>query len=478
MNDTVTSHTWPQRLTALGYGVLWTGYCLVGSAIKERRFVKYFGKAFKAYQARVPFWIPVLKPRADRDVPIPTAVGKRDADVIVAGGGPVGLLLAGLLGRRGLEVLVVERRHRIPEASMAIGITPPSLAILKELGLDQTFTQHGVTIDTARVFEAGDCLGKVDFSRLPTDHRYILSLPQAMTLKLLQAHLATIPNVRLVTGVDVVDHADERDGVRIELQDRETGARSTARAAYLAGCDGHHSTVRRLAGIGMRTRGYRPRFIMADFEDRTTLHREAHLYFGPHGSIESFPLPGGRRRWIAMAGTIPREPDGIGAEVVRRVRERTPFDLGSSPRHFASDFRPVRALARRYTRGHIVLCGDAAHVMSPIGGQGMNTGFADAAHLARALVDVIRDPQCRQPVLAAYNRTRRRAFRVAADRAARGMWMGTRTGMILSRVRRLIVTRVLMHASIKDKLAPYFAMLTIPGNEKLGPDLRAEGRAS
>ena len=456
--------------------VLWTSYCVAGSALKEKRYLKHFGDAFRQYQDKVPFWIPFLRPsRRDGTTPAPQGARARDVDVVIAGGGPVGLLLANLLGRRGLSVLVAERRTGPPRHSMAIGITPPSLSILKRLDLDDEFTRRGVSIDTARVFENRRRLGDVDFSRLPAEHRFILSLPQSTTVEVLQDNLRKYPNIKLVHRVELVGQQQTDDAVRVVLREINGGPQTEVSAAYLVGCDGHRSAVRRIANIHSRSRRYRTRFLMADFDDDTALGKKADLYFGPLGSVESFPLPDGRRRWIVLAGNLPADTSRIAGEVSRCVRERAGFDLSGSKVHFQSSFQPGRALARAYAEGRVALCGDAAHVMSPIGGQGMNTGFADAEHLDRVLAAVLEDGARASEQFKGYNESRRRAFRVAADRAARGMWMGTRTGPVFSALRSMFIARVLLRPPIRESLAPYFAMLTIPDSPYAAPKRAAAG---
>ncbi len=446
--------------------VSWTAYCVIGAALKERRFLRCFGEAFRRYQQTVPFWFPKLS----KSVPQPSDNRPTDADVLIIGAGPVGLLLANLLGKRGLRVIVAERRTQPVRGSLAIGITPPSLALLRTLELDRTFEDRGIPITTAKAFEHGELLGDVDFSRLPGTHRYILSLPQTETISILRKNLNRFPQVHLFDGMEFIGQVSSPDTVRTRLKDAASGAVTEIRTTWLVGCDGHRSLVRKQAGIRFPGRNYRTRFFMADFDDRTALGTEAHLYFGPNGSVESFPLSGKRRRWIIqMPLCCNPEKSDIGQTVRQKVHDRIDVDLNSTPIHFESYFRPAHRLADTYRKGRTLLCGDAAHVMSPIGGQGMNTGFADAAHLADALAEALQYPARADQCFAEYTRVRRYAYRIAARRAARGMWMGTRTGRIWSALRRCFAQRILFRPPVREKLAPYFAMLTIPDPIKTEP---------
>ncbi|MCG3147823.1 MAG: 3-(3-hydroxy-phenyl)propionate/3-hydroxycinnamic acid hydroxylase [Verrucomicrobiae bacterium] len=433
-----TSAVWtPDQLTL---AILWTGYCVVGAALKERRFLAWFGEAYRNYQQRVPFFLPG-RPRA-------AAAPATDCDVLIVGAGPVGLLLANLLGKAGVRTIVVERRTAPPSQSMAIGITPPSLEILEKLGLADEFVQRGVRIHTAHVTENGRYLGHVDFSRIQAAHQFILSLPQVETVGLLWNNLRRYDCVQLWPATECTALEQHATHVEVQLNDRRISSR------YVVGCDGHRSRIRELAGIPVQVKTYRPRFLMADFADESGLGAEAHLFFTARGSVESFPLPGGRRRWIAMiTDRVVADADRYLVEQVRRL---TGYDLRGAAQYSQSAFQPQRLLARRFYRGRVVLCGDAAHVMSPIGGQGMNTGFADAELLANVLTG--------SADFRLYETARRRAFLVAAGRAARGMWLGTRRGAVLSELRARFIRDYLFRGEVRDRVAAYFAMLTIPLN--------------
>lgn len=383
-----------------------------------------------------------------------------DYQVLIVGGGPVGLLLANLLGRKGLRTLLVEKNVTPPEESMAIGITPPSLELLNQLHLDQDFVNRGIPVRQAEVFENDRHAGSLSFANLASPYPFILALPQADTIELLEKNLATDGHVEVRRGTRLVGLEQSPGLVRATLQQQGSPQTEQISAAFLAGCDGHCSLVRQLTGLNRSAvKRYPVHFLMADSADETGLDARARLYFSPGGSLESFPLPGRRRRWILQTEDHVEPPDG--ALLVREVCRRTGYDLTGRLCGRPTAFTPQRFISRRYFQQRVALCGDAAHVMSPIGGQGMNTGFADAAYLAEVLRQHFCCGKDYAALFAAYDHDRRTAFKVAADRAARGMWLGTRRGKPASWL-RLLILKALLGPLFATSLPAYFAMLTIP----------------
>lgn len=377
-------------------------------------------------------------------------------DVLIVGAGPVGLLLGNLLGQAGRRVLLIDRRSERPDASMAIGITPPSLAILQGLDLDRTFSAAGVRVEHAVVHGHGKQIGELFFAGLESPWPYILALPQADTISLLEEKLTGFGQVELRRGLCLEQFNAGDDRVEVTLRGSD-GLRIQTSCSYLAGCSGAEGSVRRQCRLSPEPQFYPQTFLMADFDDQSGLGGSAHLWFTADGSVESFPLPLKRRRWIIQTGELQQqaEPDFLPGV----VKQRTGHQLRTPPL-FQGGFAVRKLLAGSYVQGRVVLAGDAAHLMSPVGGQGMNTGFADAAWLAPVL-DRLLDDQAKTTLLDDYSSARREAARIAIARAERGMWMGTRRGR-LNCLWREPLLRLLLSAPLRPHLPPYFAMLTIP----------------
>ncbi len=384
-------------------------------------------------------------------------------DVIIVGAGPVGLLLACLLGAQGIRTLLVEQRSQPLAHSMAIGITPPSLQILQRLQLAQPLIQAGVKVRDCFIHGQSGPLGRVSFRDIDDPHRFVLSIPQAATMAMLKEKLAYFPTVKLQTGVKVQGVQQDRDRVELKCTSLETGGPSfSLNARYVVACDGSRSRLRQELAVATTGRTYPCHFVMGDFVDRSNLGDAAHLFFLANGSVESFPLPDGQRRWIVQTEEFQeRAPQGLISDL---VAQRTGIHLPVADQLHQSSFTPRRLNCARYDQGRILLCGDAAHVMSPIGGQGMNTGFADAEFLANALGQILQRGQPAAPLFGAYNRYRQRAAKTAIFRAGWGMWLGTWRGRFLSSLRDILMRHLLFRGPIGNHLGAFYAMLTIPYN--------------
>ncbi len=378
-------------------------------------------------------------------------------DVIIVGAGPIGLLLAALLGRRGREVLVLEKKNKRTPGSNAIGITPPSLALLDSLGIAEELRAQGAPIRRVDVHGSRRVLGTVKFESLPPPFDFILAVPQSVTEATLEKHLLHYPTVRVEYGWEFRSLDQDAETVTAVFHD-EAGNPRCERGQFLAGCDGVKSLVRLAMSLPHEPKRFDSTFLMGDFADNTGWGDEAHLFFTPRGAVESFPLGQGKRRWIVQTPTFLDEP---GAYLETEVEARTGFQLAAQTCTWKSPFGIQRWISPYYTYGRVYLAGDSAHQMSPIGGQGMNTGFADAEFLSALLEARMTNPKGdTEEWNTLYSQVRRQAGRTAAGRAELSMAIGTVTGP-LSVIRNGFLGLCLR--TFPRFFPRHYGMLTIPG---------------
>lgn len=369
--------------------------------------------------------------------------------VVVVGGGPVGLLLGCLLSQAGVHTCVIERRTEPRPHSRAIGVHPPGLACLDAVGVATPLIGRGVRIGRAHAFGARRPVGSVSFARLPFRHRFVLCVPQTETERLLAQRLRELKSATLLTGQTAARYHVDANGVCLELNESP----QRIRARFLVGCDGKRSAVRTALGVAFRGAAYAAHFVMADTADETSFGSDAAVFLSAEGLVESFPLPNAERRWVVRvpAPVEAPEPELIEHLVAARTGHRAP----AARRGTASGFTAEHYLADCFSGPSWALAGDAAHVVSPIGGQGMNLGFLDAQLLAPLLVRALRDPAASAQHLSFYSRTRRRLAQRSLRRAALYTALGRPSRHCAARDG---VLRTLLCAPFAPSLAEVFAM--------------------
>jgi 2-polyprenyl-6-methoxyphenol hydroxylase-like FAD-dependent oxidoreductase len=337
-------------------------------------------------------------------------------EVLVVGAGPVGLALGADLRRRGIHVEIVERRVDPGAGTRAIGIHSPALTLLEGSGATDGIRERAVRIARGEARADGRVLAEIRFDRLRARHPYVAALPQSDTIAVLSA---LAPPVR--RGVTVTGLREDASGVRARLDD---GGEIRAGVVVVASGWAGRDLVYRSGAV--RTHHYPDRYVMADVLAPGGPVARVHLERG--GVLESFPLPGGRRRLVAWAGRdeIPDADAFLGGAVAARVG--ITVDIAG-----ASTFRVRRAVAPALRRGRVVVVGDAAHEVSPIGGQGMNLGLLDALTLAPLLGAWVRSGETAG--LARWERDRLASARHAARLAALNTVLGRASGGAMHAVR-------------------------------------------
>lgn len=359
----------------------------------------------------------------------------------VVGAGPVGLYVACLLAAAGRDVVVLDEGER-PAGTRSIGIHPPALEALELIGAAEEMVAAGKQIRTARLLLGSEHIGTLSLAGCPAPYRFVLTLPQHETERILCQRLERLRPGTLRLGGRVV-------GVRRGATDIEMAIEGgePVRCRFVVGCDGRLSRVREALGVAVEGGALGHHYLMADMPEDGSLGEDAAISLGHSGVVEAFPLPGGRRRWVARFAT---RPDGRTArDLDEAVHGRTGIALDPGDAS-ASAFTAERRIASRLAGDGWALAGDAAHVISPIGGQGMNLGLLGGRALVEALLR-----SDRVEALAAYDLRQRARAQAAARRAAVNMLLG---GERLLPGIRWAALRTVSLPRLQPRFARYFTM--------------------
>jgi 2-polyprenyl-6-methoxyphenol hydroxylase-like FAD-dependent oxidoreductase len=307
-----------------------------------------------------------------------------DTDVLVVGAGPSGLTLAASLVKRGITTTVVDRQAAGANTSRAAVVNARTLEVLEDLDVARRLVKEGIQAPRFSIRDRARTLIPIDFSELPTDYPYSLMVPQSTTERLLLDRLVELGG-SVIRPKTLTSITQDADGVTATFDDGDI-----IRARYAVGADGIHSTVREQAGIGFEGGVYGESFMLADvrLSGEVPLD-EVILFWAKEGLTVVAPLPGDIFRIVAPVADAPEEPS---AQYVQQILDSRGPGVGRmvvTDVIWGSRFRIHHRVADTYRAGRLLLSGDAAHVHSPAGGQGMNLGIQDAVALADALAAVL-----------------------------------------------------------------------------------------
>jgi 2-polyprenyl-6-methoxyphenol hydroxylase-like FAD-dependent oxidoreductase len=394
-----------------------------------------------------------------------------ETEVLVIGGGPVGMFTALLLAEEGIDTRIIDKEERTATHSYACVLHPATLQLLDRLGLTKEVRALGRPIDTVAFYEGDVRRAEIRLSELPGNFQYALALPQSGFEQLLEDRLLAVNpagvhwNHRLtdlhsgdgavVASIDKL--AQSAKGYIVAEWDWMVQKQIETTAAFVVGADGHDSTVRSLLDIEYQMAAGREQFAVFEFETDDDAGAEVRIAMDATTTNVLWPLPGGRCRWSFQlvkatdAGEFPAKEretlrfspaeidERMARTVARLARSRAPWFTGTIRNiQWAARVRFEHRLAKQFGSDRAWLAGDAAHQTGPVGGQSMNAGLLEAEALARTLKKILRDGGSLR-LLQEYHRVHHarweqllnRGERLRAKNAA-DPWLKERAGRILS----------------------------------------------
>jgi 2-polyprenyl-6-methoxyphenol hydroxylase-like FAD-dependent oxidoreductase len=309
----------------------------------------------------------------------------RETQILIVGAGPTGLVLALWLTRLGVRVRIIDKAQQPGTTSRAIVVHARTLEFYRQIGLADAVVERGLQFAAANLWVRGNKVGRAAFGEMGKGlslFPYLLLFPQEEHERLLIRHLIG-SGIEIERGVELVGFEDQGDGVLARLQQPD-GAEEACEAAYLAGCDGAHSRVREVLKTGFPGGTYAHVFYVADVQATgPAVDGELHVALDDADFLAVFPMAG--EGCARLIGTVrrdaedPRQPLGWD-HVSKRVIERMSIKVDQV--NWFSIYHVHHRVAGHFGAGRVFLLGDAAHIHSPVGGQGMNTGIGDAVNLA------------------------------------------------------------------------------------------------
>lgn len=319
-----------------------------------------------------------------------------ETDVIIVGAGPTGLSLACQLFRYGINFIIFDKSDGITEFSKAIGVQARTLEIYEQIGLSGDLVSLGAKAEKAQLVEGGEVRGKVELTQIGqglSPYPFLLLVEQNKHEELLYNFLKTNGKDVLWRN-ELVSFSQDENGVEANIK-TVNGEIKTIRAKYLVGCDGAKSSVRHGLDLTFEGSTFERLFYVADVEINWNFsHDSLYVCLAQSTITAFFPLPGENR--FRIVGTFPenetqREGEILYEEIERQIAADTKLNLDIHNVNWFSVYRVHSRRVNKFSEGRCFLAGDAAHIHTPAGAQGMNTGIQDGYNLAWKLAHVLQD---------------------------------------------------------------------------------------
>jgi 2-polyprenyl-6-methoxyphenol hydroxylase-like FAD-dependent oxidoreductase len=383
-------------------------------------------------------------------------------DVLVIGAGPVGLTMACELARSGVRCQIIDQVAAPASTSRALAIFPRTLEVFQMMGVIDPVLKAGHQINGVAIYNRSGQIGHIGFSNLPSRYRFAISLPQSETEGILIRHLAHF-GIVVDREKELVDLSVSADAVQAVIRD-SGGLEERLESTWLIGCDGADSSVRRLLNLPFEGDADPETFLLADVKIDSLLdHIHIHLFLTGEGLVGIFPFRGDRCRIIVNVQTKDEsEPAGDLRldEIQAIVESRTNSGIRLSDPVWLSRFRISHRKIPNFRIGRVFLAGDSAHVHSPAGGQGMNTGIQDAFNLAWKLALVVHQ-KSPDSLLDTYNEEREPVAKMVLTLTDRLTRIATLQGALGQQLRNALLPLLTDIHMVEDRIAETMAEIGI-----------------
>lgn len=409
-----------------------------------------------------------------------------ETDVIIVGAGPTGLALACQLIRYGIDFVIFDRKNAITDLSKAIAVQARTLEIYEQFGLAESAVEQGAIARAANIVAAGEISGSIHLSEIGKDlspFPFALLLEQSKNEQLLYDYLRCHDKkVRWQTALETVSQANEKVSATIKNADGET---ETILGKYLVGCDGAKSLIRQQLDFEFVGTTIDALFYVADVEMEFPSGNADEIYvsFGAYMFVAFFPLK--ENNFWRVVGNLPdeknerREAGEVDYEEVEtRVRDIIKMPLDIKTVKWFSTYRVHSRRVDKFRDRRVFLAGDAAHIHTPAGGQGMNTGIGDAYNLAWKLALVLRGT-ANDSLLDTYDAERLENAKNLLETTDRAFTFGTHddflTGFLRTHVFPLVAGFALKFDWVKRAVFPLVSQIGISYRESDLSDHRGDG---
>lgn len=312
-----------------------------------------------------------------------------DAPVLVVGAGPTGLTLGIELLRHGVSCRMIDKLAEPSDKSKALAIHARSLEMLENMGLSEKLISQGNIAGGFSMNTGKTRLARISTAEIDSPFPFILMLSQCEIERILTEHFVSLGG-KIERGVELTNLSESNGTVTASLK-HSSGEEETADFPWVIGCDGSHSIVRKLLKLPFEGNAYEEQFVLADIDiNEGIAEDEVSTFFHEEGALVFFPMGNGRFRTMANVAESTVTGDSPSLDYMQAVLDkRGPGDVKIRKTHWLAWFRIHRRSVSQYRVGHTFVAGDAAHIHSPVGGQGMNTGMQDVYNLAWKLALVI-----------------------------------------------------------------------------------------